>query len=141
MKCKVYLNLDMNYHNPKALNLEDLPYRNSKVTLGFKCDPLLKLKLAKEAAINGLTLSTYTEKLINEHIEKIDEENQEIEILKSKIVNLSKRLRFYESPILEKLLAEHKHEEHIFTGIDGKKVKLRLTTIQDVFTLMINNYK
>ena len=127
--------------NPKALNLDNLPFSNSKVTLGFKCDPMLKLKLAKEAAINGLTLSTYTEKLINEHIEKNNDEVLEIEKLNSKIVNLTKRLRFYESPILDRLLAEHRNEEHSYTGIDGEKVKIRLTSIQDVFTLMINNYK
>lgn len=127
--------------NPKALNLDNLPFSNSKVTLGFKCDPMLKLKLAKEAAINGLTLSTYTEKLLNEHIEKINDEVLEIEKLNSKIVNLTKRIRFYESPILDRLLAEHRNEEHSYIGIDGEKVKIRLTSIQDVFTLMINNYK
>ena len=127
--------------NPKALNLEDLPFKNSKVTLGFKCDPMLKFKLAKEAAMNGLTLSTFTEKLINEHIEKIDEEKQEIEMMKSKMVNLSKRLRFYESPILENLLAKHRNEVHEYTNLDGEKEKIRLTTIQDVFTIMLNKFR
>jgi len=127
--------------NPKALNLEALPFKNSKVTLGFKCDPMLKFKLAKEAAMNGLTLSTFTEKLINEHIEKIDEEKQEIEMMKSKMVNLSKRLRFYESPILENLLAKHGNEVHEYTNLDGEKEKIRLTTIQDVFTIMLNKFR
>lgn len=127
--------------NPKALNLENLPFSNSKVTLGFKCDPMLKYKLAKEAEINGLTLSTYTEKLINEHIKKIDEEKQEIDVMKSKMVNLSNRLRFYESPILENLLAKHRNEEHDYTNLEGKKVKIRLTTVQDIFTLMIHTFK
>lgn len=131
----------MNNTNPKALNLEGLSFKNSKVTLGFKCDPMLKFKLAKEAAINGLTLSAFTEKLINEHIENIDEEKQEIEVMKSKMVNLSKRLRFYESPILENLLAKHRNEEHDYTNLEGKKVKIRLTTVQDIFTLMIHTFK
>jgi len=127
--------------NPKALNLEDLPFSNSKVTLGFKCEPMLKYKLAKEAAFNGLTLSNYTEKLIIEHIENTNEEIQEIEKLNLKIANLTKRLRFYESQILENLVAKHRNEEHEYTNFDGQKVKITLTTVQDVFTLMINNYK
>jgi hypothetical protein len=131
----------MKYQNPKALNLEDLAFRNTKVILGLKCNPILKLRLAQEASLNGLTLSAFTEKLLFDYIEKSDKENQELEILNSKIINLRKRLKFYESPVLEKLLTEHRDEEHFYTNIEGKRVNIRLTNVQDVFTLVINQFR
>jgi macrodomain Ter protein organizer (MatP/YcbG family) len=50
--------------NPKALQLNGLDTATRKVTIGFKCNPKIKLKLAQDACKYGLTLSEYVENLI-----------------------------------------------------------------------------
>lgn len=54
-------------YNPKALNLEAIKNSEKNVTLGFKCEPELKLLLAEEAHEAGLTLSLYVKKLVTTH--------------------------------------------------------------------------
>jgi hypothetical protein len=50
--------------NPKALNLKLLEKIGKPVTLGFKVEPHIKLKLAKKASEYGLSLSTYVNNLL-----------------------------------------------------------------------------
>lgn len=49
----------------KQINLQKLSENKSKVTLGFKCEPGLKLDLAKSAQQLNLNLSEYVESLVS----------------------------------------------------------------------------
>lgn len=55
----------------KEPNLDELPKKpNKKITIGFKCSPVLKYRLEKEAETNGITLSTLVHKIIIDYINK-----------------------------------------------------------------------
>jgi hypothetical protein len=75
-------------YNSRALDLEAIRDSNKKVTLGFKCNPELKIRLAQEAQECKLTLSTYTESFIE------DAQN-----LSAKIKQLQHKINFYENDL------------------------------------------
>jgi len=135
----------MNYFkeikNPKALNLEILKTSDSKVTLGFKCSPELKLKLAEAALSDGLTLSTYTEMLLSKANQDFEKYHKENKVLQKKNLDLKNKLDFYECPALQKLLQNNKDEVHTFKNMEGRTVNLKVQTLQDVYTFMINSFK
>jgi hypothetical protein len=127
--------------NPKALNLEILKTSDSKVTLGFKCSPELKLKLAKAALNDGLTLSSYTEMLLNRANQDFEEYQKENKALKDNNSVLTKKIQFYECPTLQNLLLNNKDEIHTFKNMEGKTVNLKVQTLQDAYTVIINSFK
>jgi chromosome segregation ATPase len=85
--------------NPKGLNLEGLEDEKNKVTIGFKCQALMKLRLANEATAKGLTLSEYVETLImtnghnNQAAEKLTLKEAEIKRLNGQITDLTNSLK------------------------------------------------
>lgn len=128
----------INNTNPKALNLDAVKNSQVKVTLGFKCNPGLKLKLAENAVQLGLTLSEYVENLIMNY-EKIGIKEKETLIRNNK--ELLERINFYENDLLKKLLAQYKGESVEFKNLQNETVNLKILVIQDVFTVMINSFK
>jgi chromosome segregation ATPase len=85
--------------NPKALNLEGLEDEKNKVTIGFKCQAQLKLRLANEATATGLTLSEYVETLIltngqnNQASEKLNLKEAEIKRLNEQVTDLTNSMK------------------------------------------------
>lgn len=85
--------------NPKALNLEGLEDEKNKVTIGFKCQAQMKLRLANEATAKGLTLSEYVETLImtnghnNQAAEKLTLKEAEIKRLNGQVTDLTNSLK------------------------------------------------
>lgn len=128
--------------NPKALNLFALEGETSKVTLGFKCTPQLKLRLALEAEQLGLTLSSYVGNLIENAEELIlIKTKQEIKPFIRKIEYQSKQIEFYESPILKKMFSDVKNQQVSYVDSNGNKVNVTVNSIADVFTIMINSFQ
>jgi hypothetical protein len=130
------------YYNPKALNLDALEGKTSKVTLGFKCTPQLKIKLAEDAEGMGLTLSNYTETLIENAEELVEvKTRQEIKSLTQTIEQLREQINFYESPKLKTLFKDLENQSATYFTSDGNEVNITIRTIGDVFTVLVNSFK
>lgn len=127
--------------NPKALNIDAIKCCTSKVTLGFKCNPELKVKLAEDAELNGLTLSAYTELILNETHQYLEGYKKENAKLKSIMVNLKNKLDFYECPELVKLFENNKNQLHTYKNREGKDINLKVETLQDAYIIIINSFK
>lgn len=128
--------------NPKALNLDAIRDSDKKITLGFKCSPALKIQLAQEAEENGLTLSSYTEALIESAEQFISKKSfEEIKKLTKSIEEHKKKIDFYEAPLLKKLLQDFKDKEISFSDSKGDKTTIKINTIEDVFTIIIQSFK
>ena len=122
------------YNNPKALNLEILKGITNKVTLGFKCSPELKLKLADGASDKGLTLSNYTEMILLDFDEIITEKVFELELLNNKI-------NFYESNELKALFNKHRGKTVKYKNSNNEMVNQKINCIEDVYIVIINSFK
>jgi hypothetical protein len=118
--------------NSKPLGL-GLPHGNKKVTVGFKCDPKVKLKLANEAQERGLTLSEYVENLL-----LTLEENKGLS--QKRIDELTDRLAFYENGILLSIYEKHKGQEISFNNADGNSMQVRIKEPKDVYTILIHSF-
>lgn len=127
--------------NPKALNLSAVNESDSKVTLGFKCDPKLKIQLAEIANLNGLTLSSYVESYIKNAQGTIEAKNQICEKLKSENSKLIIKVNFYENSLLKELFNQYKDRTISYIKTNGQKVNLKIMTIEDVYTVIINSFK
>ena len=121
----------MEKSNPKALNLDILKDSISKVTLGFKCCPSLKLNLATEAQQINVTLSEYVENIVANYDKTV---NKVLKDQKSKIA-------FYENDVLKELFELHKQKTIEFVSAKGEKMSVNIESIQDVFTVMIHTFK
>ena len=121
-------------YNPKALQLDGLDSMTKKVTVGFKCNPKIKLKLAQVASKYGLTLSEYIENLL------LDLEGAK-EPEANTILELKGKLAFYENDILKTLLKEYEGEEISFKNENDKDFKIKISELKDIYTVIINSYK
>jgi len=120
--------------NPKALNLDGLDEINKKVTVGFKCNPRLKLQLANEAKSRGLTLSEYVENLLLS-LGDVDGLNQkEVERLKD-------QLAFYENSVLLSFYNKYKGQEIKFNNAEGDSIQVKVKEPKDIYTVLINSFK
>ena len=131
--------------NPKALNLEILKNSDFNVTLGFKIEPEIKLQLAEEAKINGLSLSAYVKKIViskRDMVNKIlKEKNHEIEYLKKKNRRITSGIEFYENETLRKIFVENRNKTVSYENNTGEIVKKEILNIGDVYTILINSFK
>ena len=123
-------NLKMEKFNAKALSIEGLNELSTKVTLGFKCNPKLKLKLALEAQGMNLTLSEYVESIICNH---------DIALTANK--ELKKRLEHYENDFLKSHFQKHKNTTVTFKNSQGENCNQHIYTLQDVYTVIIQIVK
>jgi hypothetical protein len=117
--------------NTKALNLGKLHLEKNKITLGFKCSPRLKLKLAQEAHSLNITLSEYVESIAENH------DSGKNHLLAQKI----KEVEFYENDLLQTLFLQNKGKTFDFTTAKGESLKIHIETLQDVYTVLINSFK
>jgi hypothetical protein len=136
--------MKMNYqnYNPKALNINALEGKTSKVTLGFKCEPQMKIRLAAEAEKLRLTLSSYSSTLI-EDAEKIVEikTKQIIKKFTNEIRDQKKLINFYESEKLKMFFNDLQNQNIKYINSEGKSVELTIKSIRDVYTVLINSFK
>lgn len=115
-----------------------------KVTLGFKCDPSIKIKLAQEASSLGLTLSSYTERLISSIVElRAENSHLKIEVQRLTIMNgvLKSSLDFYEGGIIESLFMKYRDQEVKFVNHHGDSETIKIERARDVFTIMTSSFK
>ena len=124
--------------NPKALNLDAIKLSQTKVTLGFKCYPKVKLDLAQKAQQLGLTLSEYVENLIMNHEKILVRENEKL-ITTNK--ELAQRIDFYENDFLKKLYQQYKNQSVEYFDSGNQIINLKIANIQDVYTVIINSFK
>ncbi|MEO6721391.1 MAG: hypothetical protein ABIN67_13565 [Ferruginibacter sp.] len=121
-------------HNPRALHLDGLDSMTKKVTIGFKCNPKIKLKLAQDANKYGLALSEYIENLL------LDLEGAHRPDAKQ-IFELSEKLAFYENDILKNLFKQYESQEMVIKKADGEDFKIRINEPKDIYSIIINSYK
>lgn len=135
------VNTSCNY-NSKALNIDAIQCSTIKVTLGFKCKPALKIKLAEEAEEIGLTLSSYTEALIENTAQIVDVKTQQnVTVLTDQIEAQKKLIDFYESPQLKILYDTLKNQTTTYYDAKGNNVNITINTIGDVYAVLINSFQ
>ncbi|MBL0200991.1 MAG: hypothetical protein IPP81_12920 [Chitinophagaceae bacterium] len=131
--------------NPKALNLDSAKQSHVKVTIGFKCPPPIKLDLAEKAQKLGLTLSEYVENLVMNFVKIIDQikfhEKDENARLTSVIKEQMEKIEFYEHDFLKEIFRQYKNQTAEFKNQRNEIVKLKLTDIKAVYSLIINSYQ
>ena len=120
--------------NPKALNLDGLDKINKKVTVGFKCNPTLKLQLANEAKYRGLTLSEYVENLLSALGDNDSLNSKKIDELKD-------QLEFYENKTLLSFYNKYKGQEIKFNNVEGDSMQVKVKDPKDIYTVLINSFK
>jgi hypothetical protein len=119
----------------RPLQLEGLQYEKRKVTVGFKCQPLLKLELANEASKIEMTLSEYIEALVEIRNEEVPVENTGwVEELKTKVA-------FYENDFIKNAFLKHKGKTIEYRNSHDKNVSTTVNRIEDVYTIIINTIK
>jgi hypothetical protein len=116
--------------NPKALNLNTLDQVEHKVTLGFRCNANLKLRLAIAAQDYGLTLSEYVESFIS-GLDSLRDENEK----------LKKHIAFYENDFLKSAYEKHKNNTVDFTDSKGFAKSVKIQSLQDVYSVLIQIVK
>jgi hypothetical protein len=135
----------MTKHNPKALNLSALKYADTNVTLGFNCEPELKLQLAKDAEKAGLTLSTYVKYLVMDNIILLKDEfrraEKRLDRLKTHTSELQQKISFYENDILQNIFIKYKDSKLTYKNDDGDDVVLIITELKDIYTYLINTFE
>ena len=130
----------MSTYTGKALNLEVLQHSKNKVTLGFKCNPLVKLTLAQEAERLGITLSEHVENIVVNRKQLING-NGEANASEETINKLKEKINFYENDFLKKLLDDNKGIPHTYIDANGETQTLTVNSMQDAFTVMTNSYR
>ncbi len=132
------------YTNPKALNLDTARTSTKKVTLGFTCEPELKIKLAEQAYEMETTLSRYVEELVSEEYSiRRKYENlikSKIE-LNNSITKLKNRINLYENESLHILFNQFKDQTITYNSANGQSTSLKINDISDIYTIIINSFK
>jgi hypothetical protein len=120
----------------RELDVDQLMNSKTKVTLGFKCDPSLKLALALKAEKYGLSLSEYVELLISTSKDgpsKSSSTDHSFEI-----ISLRKKIAFYENDMLKSAFQQYKGK-FINLGKGPSEKKIVITTIEDMYTAIIES--
>ncbi|SOE23172.1 hypothetical protein SAMN06298216_3562 [Spirosomataceae bacterium TFI 002] len=113
----------------KPIDYQAIEESRTKVNIGIKGEPRLKMELVIEAQKLGLTLSEYSEIILENR-----NESKHCQELKRKV-------NFYENKTLRHLFNINKGKQISFTDNNGKEHKLHIDTIQDIYTVIINTLK
>jgi hypothetical protein len=108
--------------------------KTNKLTVGFTVFPLDKLKISQAAQEVSLSVSEFCEMTILSALDKknlIDEEKEK----------LIEKVAFYEHKILQDILQSHKGETIKFLNAQGAPLEITISSIEDVFTILINSFK
>jgi len=120
----------------------DLKEKHSpKVVVGFKCSPNFKTYLIKVASNYGLTLSAYSEEFMMNAHKIIAQKNVELKKKTSENLQLLQTVNFYQSPVLFKLFEEYRGKDISYKNYEGVEVKLIVSDVKDIFTIIINSFK
>jgi hypothetical protein len=122
----------------RTLQLEGLENLNKKVTLGFKCDPTLKLTLAKEANGYSMSLSEYVELLASRRNENNVRDDQSHG---KELKRLRRKVAFYENDLLKAALEKHYGKTIDYETTDGEVKELTINRIEDVFQVVLDTIK
>jgi len=126
--------------NPKALNKDILYGIGKKVTLGFKCTPLLKLELIKRSEQVEICLSEYVENIVSNSLFGM-EQNHPLVIEKNlEIERLKQRLAVYENDRLVDFFQKLKGREIEYVDHDGVEVKEVIKSLKDVYLLVLASF-
>jgi len=125
-------------NNPKALNLELLEVIGKPVTLGFKVNPDVKLKLAKDATQSGMSLSMYVKKILTD---KHRFSKKELEELYKSNKILIERVQIYENATLKSLYLRHRGKNVKYTDSKGENKEIIINDIVDVHNVIVNSFK
>jgi hypothetical protein len=131
----------MENKNPKALNLDAVRNSDNNVTVGFKCEPELKLFLADEAEKSGLTLSSYVSQLVDFKSKKIYALHEKNYRLTKELKLVYDQLNFFKNDQLNFLYQREKGKNVYYHNLEGKVVNLKISSIEDVYTVIINSFK
>jgi len=118
------------------LDVNALATSKTKVTLGFKCEPVLKMDLALEAERFGMSLSEYVEVLVARRHENGPESE-----LKSVIEQLKRRLTLYENDLLYKFFNKYKGQTFHFKDQMGKESDLLIDQPHHIYYYLLNAVK
>jgi hypothetical protein len=124
--------------NPKALNLELLEVIEKPVTLGFKVNPDVKLKLAKDATQFGMSLSMYVKNILTDKHRFYKNELEEL-YKSNKILN--ERIQIYENETLKSLYSRHRGKNLNYRDNNGENREIIINDIVDVHNIIINSFK
>ena len=107
---------------------------STKVTVGFKCDPQVKLKLSRNAMALGLTISQYLENIIV-NMENVQKEHE------TEVNDLKRTIAFYENPILLSLFNEYQGQTVNLTTADGGAMQIQIKSLSDIYIIIINSFR
>lgn len=115
-----------------------------KVTVGFRCDPILKDDLIENSIRLGLTLSEYLENLCESHFSDTNlneplEEN--CQSLKSECERLKNELTDYEELLLAPYFQKYKGKILSLRLEDGSKSELLIKTPKDLLRVILSTLK
>jgi hypothetical protein len=135
----------------RALQLDGLEKARNKVTLGFKCDAGTKIRLAKEANENGMTLSEYVDTIIDQRHTRSPTDTTtlpaavlvELDEERRKVRQLEDRLAVFEqNPFLVTLLTKYRNQVvEYLDNSTGRSQKLRIERLEDVFKVVISSFQ
>ena len=118
------------------------PAKNtSKVTVGFKCHPELKLALSKEANQLEISLSEYVESVVLNRKEVNQTFSPELQQHLNTINQLKQKIAFYENSLLVDLYNAHKNETITYANNKDEKIEIKINAITDIYTVLINSFK
>ncbi len=121
--------------------------REPKVTIGFKAAPHLKIKLSEAANELGFTTSEFIESLLLnfQDIKTFDKSIDDVKVLNNEmsreIVKLKSKVAFYECPKLKEFHRATLGETGKYVNENGQPVNLKINTIEDTYTFIINSFK
>ncbi len=133
--------MEIEKNNPKALNVAKLSGSLNKVTLGFKCNPKVKLHLIQESQSLGISLSEYVENLVLNSNDLKSQAIEEREALHSEVNSLTKRLAIYENDILKQMHQKYAGKEVEYQDNNGENKKLKIADLTHIYTIIINSFK
>jgi len=95
--------------------------------------------MAMEAKEYGMSLSEYAEVIASTRHDSGS--NQEQQELLKEIKSLKAKIGFYESDLLRKHLEANRGEINHFTDSLGNHREIQITSLEDIYTVIINSIK
>lgn len=121
----------------RTLQLEGLDQMKNKVTIGFKCQPTAKMKLAREADSYSMSLSEYVETIVANRNSQHDDDAQ----LHVEIQRLQEKVQYYERGLLRKAYKKNKGRVIAYVNVEGDEKSRTINRIEDVFAIILDTVK
>jgi hypothetical protein len=121
----------------RELDVEALNQAINKVTLGFKCNPQVKLRLALEAEEEGVSLSSYIEGIIL----KREAELYSQEEVDQMLGEMDDELNFYEHIKIQKAFKLYEGKTLEYVDDHGKTQSILIRSFRNMFMFFIHQIK